>query len=402
MKILKKILLICLCTGFLAQIPLFYNRLQVGRLADKIASLNGNRKVPAESEYIDYKGVIHVHSFLGGHSTGTFDELIHGAKSNELDFVVMTEHVSELYDTSAMTLRGQYQGVLFVNGNETRTRDGNYLLFPKGFPDVSSTISQTTANALENAQFYDLPAFVAYPEKIEFWEGKVGGVEIFSLHTSAKNINPITFIPNALWSYGKYPGLTFARYFERPEQNLKKYDELTKTQRSTLFAGNDAHSNLGFHIFGDDANNKFLNFKFDKYETIFSLVRTHILLEKDKKLSEENLLTALTNGNAYVGIDILSDTTGFSYSAGTGSDRKIMGDEVFMEDGPIDLKAHAPQVSRFVIFKDGVKVFESKEATTVSFKVEKRGVYRVEVYLDSLGEPFNKMPWIISNPIYVR
>jgi len=104
MKILKKILVICLCAGFLAQIPLFYNRLQIGRLADKIASLNGNRKVPAESEYIDYKGVIHVHSFLGGHSTGTFDELIRGAKSNELDFVVMTEHVSPLYDTSAMTL----------------------------------------------------------------------------------------------------------------------------------------------------------------------------------------------------------------------------------------------------------------------------------------------------------
>jgi len=30
------------------------------------------------------------------------------------------------------------------------------------------------------------------------------------------------------------------------------------------------------------------------------------------------------------------------------------------------------------------------------------GVYRVEVYREDLGEPFSKMPWIMSNPIYVR
>jgi hypothetical protein len=31
-----------------------------------------------------------------------------------------------------------------------------------------------------------------------------------------------------------------------------------------------------------------------------------------------------------------------------------------------------------------------------------QGTYRVEVYRDDLGSPFDKMPWIISNPIYVR
>ena len=36
--------------------------------------------------------MIHVHSFLGGHSAGTFTEVITGAKANQLDFVIMTEH----------------------------------------------------------------------------------------------------------------------------------------------------------------------------------------------------------------------------------------------------------------------------------------------------------------------
>jgi hypothetical protein len=30
------------------------------------------------------------------------------------------------------------------------------------------------------------------------------------------------------------------------------------------------------------------------------------------------------------------------------------------------------------------------------------GTYRVEVYRDDLGPPFDKMPWILSNPIYLR
>jgi hypothetical protein len=30
------------------------------------------------------------------------------------------------------------------------------------------------------------------------------------------------------------------------------------------------------------------------------------------------------------------------------------------------------------------------------------GTYRIEVYRDDLGSPFDQMPWIISNPIYVR
>ena len=54
--------------------------------------------------FAEYTGVMHVHTFLGGHSTGTFEELIAGANANDLDFVVMTEHYDSNYDTSALTL----------------------------------------------------------------------------------------------------------------------------------------------------------------------------------------------------------------------------------------------------------------------------------------------------------
>ncbi|OAV84630.1 hypothetical protein PTTG_31146, partial [Puccinia triticina 1-1 BBBD Race 1] len=106
----------------LAQIPFVYRRYETGKLAEKISNLEARRQIFPNPKFNEYKGVVHVHSSLGGHSTGTFAELAGGARENNLDFVVMTEHTSELFDASAMTLQGAVGGVLFVNGNEANTK----------------------------------------------------------------------------------------------------------------------------------------------------------------------------------------------------------------------------------------------------------------------------------------
>ena len=401
MKLWKKISICLLCIAFLSQVPFIINRLKTRSLASQIASQETNQNQSSDSKYKDYKGVIHVHSFLGGHSTGTFDELISSARENKLDYVVMTEHTSEFYDTSAMTLRGRNEDILFVGGNETSVGDGNRFLVLNGFPDLAKANKLKTPEFLSETHSREKLAFVTYPHKFKAWDDDIDGIEVFSLHTNAKLMNPVTFIFDALWSYRAYPGLTLARYFERPAKNLEKFDELAKTKKLTLFAGSDAHSNLGLHI-GDDSNNKYINLKFDRYETIFKLVRTHILLPKDVTLNQENLLTALKNGNTFIGLDILGDTSGFTFTAQNSDEIKILGEEILLEDGKITLKAKAPQASRFIILKNGEIVYESGITNQVSFEPKEKGAYRIEVYLDPLGTPFDKMPWIISNPIYVR
>ncbi len=387
---------------FLLQIPFIYNRWQTGNLAEKISSLKSQKTKTINQEYTDYKGVIHVHSFLGGHSTGTFDELLIGAEKNQLDFVLMTEHASDFYDTSAMTVRGLYNKTLFVGGNETSTADGNRFLVLDGFPELKTIKRMNTKDFLLEIHSRKRLGFVTYPYKFKSWNEEVDGIEVFSLHTNAKKMNAISFLFDAIWSYKTYPELTLAGYFKHPGDNLRKFDELTKNRKVTLFAGSDAHSNLGFHILGDDANNKLINVKFDNYETIFRLVRTHILIPKNETLNKDNLLKALKDGNAFIGFDVLSDTSGFSFTGESINQTKTMGDEIFLESGEVNLKADAPQVARFLLFKNGEKVFESGETTEINFKVKAKGAYRVEVYLDSLGSPFDEMPWIISNPIYVR
>src|SRR4051812_32220412 len=94
----------------LSQLPFAYRRYRLHKLQNAIQQLAAQRIPVRSDEFVDYKGVIHVHSFLGGHSTGSFAELIAAAKANGLDFVIMTEHPQTSFDTSAMTLNGMHDG----------------------------------------------------------------------------------------------------------------------------------------------------------------------------------------------------------------------------------------------------------------------------------------------------
>ncbi|MGC2236805.1 MAG: hypothetical protein WA584_11630 [Pyrinomonadaceae bacterium] len=401
MKLWKKILLVLLGILLIIQIPFIYRRFQIGNLAGKINTLNSQRKEIADSNFKDYKGIIHAHTFLGGHSSGHFDELIAGANANNLDFVLMTEHTSEQYDTSALTLNGVYGNTLFVGGQEANTSsDDRFLLLP-GSAESASDAKLQTPQFLEKYHAQNKLALITYPEKFKSWDSNFDGIEVFSLHTNAKKANWFYALFDLIWSFPAYHELTIADYFERPAENLQKFDEITTRKKSTLFSGSDAHSNIGFHLLGDDAGNKIINLKIDRYETIFRLVRTHVLLEKDKALTRENLLDALKKGHAFVGFDVLSDTTGFTFSATSGAENKIQGDEIALAQG-VKLKASAPQTAHFVIFRNGVKAAEAGGNSEMDFDANEAGTYRVEVYLDSLGRNFDKTPWIISNPIYVK
>jgi hypothetical protein len=394
MKRWKKILLVLLAVVLLAQIPFCYRRYQIGQLAGKIDRLQAQRNQTESASYNEYTGIIHAHTNIGGHSTGTFDELIKAAQTNKLDYVLMTEHTAGLFDTSALTLNGNYNGTLFVNGQEVNTATGDRFLLIPGSAESFADARLETPPFLEKYKAQNKLVFVTYPEKLKSLDAAFDGIEIFSLHTNAKRMNPVLFAEDALWSFYSYPELLLTKYFTRPDENLRRYDELTQTRKLTLFAGTDAHSNIGFHLFGDDAQNKIINLKFDDYATVFRLARNHVLLAKDKPLTPENLLSALKNGHSFIGFDTLSDSRGFTFTAND----KIMGDEIALTD-KVNLKATAPVSARFVIFRNGEKVFEAT-GTEVNYEAREKGAYRTEAYLDSIN--FNQMPWIISNPIYVR
>src|SRR6267378_7249460 len=162
MKRLKKLLLGLLVIVLLSQIPFAYRRYRLGRLNAAIQLLNSQHRIPeTNNKLAEYKGVVHVHSFLGGHSTGSFAEIISGAQANQLQFVIMTEHPAKDFNTAEMTLKGVHGSVLFVNGSEVRSIDGDRLLIVPG--DGSPADRFSTTEILANAKTHGSLVIVAYP-----------------------------------------------------------------------------------------------------------------------------------------------------------------------------------------------------------------------------------------------
>ena len=385
----------------LSQLPFAYRRYRLARLQKAIQQLESQRAaLPGESEFVDYQGVIHVHSSLGGHSTGTFAELIAAAKANQLDFIIMTEHPQAEFDTSALTLSGVHAGVLFVNGNEVATASGDRLLLIPGSANAAAMSTQTTQEVISKQKAAGGLALAAYPAESQTWQSSsADGVEVYNLFTNARQYNAAVMFFDGLWSYRGYPDLMFANFFVRPAENLKRWDEAMSVggRKLVAIAGNDAHSNIGLSV-NDASGKQWLGIKLDPYERSFRTVRTHVLIEKAKGLTREALLEAISQGHCYVSFDLFGDARGFSFAA-TGAGPRIMGDWISLEQG-VHLQASAPLSCRFVLLKNG-EIIDQKSGATADFAVSDFGNYRVEAYLDSLPVPVKGQPWIISNPIYV-
>jgi len=378
MRSKKFIFLVLLFLLLLSQIPFAYRRFKLRRLSSAIQQLNSQRAPAPPNGFHEYKGVVHVHSFLGGHSSGTFGEIISAAQANQLQFVIMTEHTEKDFDTAAMTLQGTHGGVLFINGNEVSAGNGDRLL---ALPSETS--------------------IVAYPEEFKNWDtAHFNGVEVYNVFTNAKQVNPVVAFFDVLWSKRSYPDLIFALYFQRPDEGLKKWDQALTRARLTATGGNDAHANIGVSL-RDSSGKTLLGIQLDPYDVSFRLVRLHVFIEENKPLDEKTLIEAIRAGHCFIGFDFLGDSSGFVFQAENFShwapgERRIQGDDISLD--LTTLKVRTPVSSRVVIYKDGSVLLDESGITSRDLGLVDRGVYRAEIYLPQLG---NRL-WIISNPIYVR
>ena len=411
MKRWKKLLLLLLALVVLSQIPFAYRRYRLGRLHAAIQQLNSQRSVANNnSNFAEYKGVIHVHSFLGGHSTGTFEDIIAAAQANQLNFVIMTEHPSKNFNTAEMTLKGEHGGVLFVNGNEVSTLNGDRLLLIPGDGQVGSDGHWSAREVL----LWPTSGMklIAYPQEFKSWEATgYNGIEVYNVYTNARQINPLVMFFDALWSYRSYPDLLFANFYRRPTENLKRWDEQIsrKSERLVATAGNDSHANVGVRL-SDATGKTLLGIKLDPYERSFRLVRLHVLAQDFSQLNgqfafpsldDKGLLDAIAAGHCFIGFDLFGETTGFRFTAHDQDENRMMGDEIKLEN-EVRLNVSLPVPGRIVLLKDGTVIRDDTGISAKDYTVTEKGSYRVEVYLPQLPKPAGDQPWIISNPIYVR
>ena len=395
----QKLLLVLFVLLLLTQIPFAYRRYRLNRLSETIQSLETTRfPTKTNPRFHEYKGVVHVHSFLGGHTNGQFSEIIEAARANDLDFVVMTEHTEREVDTASATLKGIHDGVLFVNGNEVSTANGDRVLAVPGNASLANPQISVSDITSQNP---DGLTIAAYPDQFRDWDTKVDAIEIYNVFTNSKLINPVIAFFDTLWLHRSYPALMFANYYRRPDEAIRTWDKTLSSRKVVAVAGNDSHSNVGVQL--TRSGRAIWKFQVDPYATSFQLVRMHVFVPSDQQLDINTLLTAMKQGRCFIGFDQLGDTTGFGFQAinSTTGTMAEMGDDVKLESG-LKLRISLPISAGIMLFKNGQVILDESEVSNREISIAERGVYRVEVYQPRLGKPFSEQPWIISNPIFVK
>jgi hypothetical protein len=349
-------------------------------------------------ELHDLAGVIHVHS-LYSDGTGTVAEIASAAAANDLDFVLLTDH-----DTLEAKVRGEegwHGPVLVLVGEEVSpVRENHYLAFGLDHPIDHAGLSPgeivERVNAAGGFGFLSHP-FSKGSERFrrgaggmpwrELGCGGYAGLELWSFVTdTGERLRSIRDLVRFIVAPGRFVD-------HPPPANLEAWDRLCAGSRCVALGGVDAHQ-LGVRI-----GNR-VPLRLMAYKRSFRYLRTHLLLKRplqgELEPDREALYAALRAGRAYIAMDALAPARGFRFWS-EGEPSLAMGDE-----GPADqriLRAELPRPTRVRLLRDGQEVSSREAATTLYYRVDGPGVYRIEAYLNAHGR---ERTWILSNPIYLR
>jgi hypothetical protein len=345
----------------------------------------------------EYVGAIHMHSVFSDGS-GEVKEIAQAASEIGLDYIILTDHntlraLKEGYE-------GWYKNTLLVVGCEINDKNNinHYLAF--GIKEAYST-RLSAKQYVKKVNDEGGIGFIAHPhEKRKHmkehpaypwtdWDIEdFTGIEIWN-HMSEWMEN--------LTEQNKYQAFLHPlRSVIAPQQEtLKLWDELNLKRRVAGIGGVDAHAHK-YNLLG------FLEVEIFPYKVLFKSIRTHILSESELvkaknensvETSREEIYKALGNGRCFFANDYHHDSKGFRFFAKSNGKIYQMGDTVPLQK-KVNLNVFLPvSKAEIRLIHNGRKI-NSVESNEGKFVVNKKGVYRVEVY-------FNNKAWIFSNHIRV-
>jgi len=347
----------------------------------------------------DYACVIHLHSAYSFDGRQPITAILAAAQKSGIDVLLLTDH-SNLHARDE-GFEGWHDGTLLVVGEEIAPRFNHYLAF--GLPEALACAVREPdlppQNYIERVRTGGGMGFIAHPD-----------------HTGAPLFH-VKHYPWTDWSVDGYTGMgiwdfmtdwqtslssytrtilsyAFPAHFLRGPSpaTLERWDHLTQTRHIAGIGELDNHDTL-MHFCG-------IPLPVFPFSRVFSLVRTHILL--DKPLSGEKgedvaaILNALERGRSYVSLDHFRSARGFSLTITEGDDLATMGDQFFFQRSA-QLRVSLPYRGRVRLIRNG-SLIRQGVMTELHEVIREPGVYRVEVYLKAFGR---YRPWIFSNPLYV-
>jgi len=349
--------------------------------------VNATPPAPAQNA-LEVEGVYHIHTkFSDGHAS--VDELTAQASRERLDFLILTDHGNPNFES--LRSQGRKDGVLVLAGSELSVNRGHLVAL--GFRTPDRNFSQKAEDAVPEIQALGGFAVIAHPySKVKWSWGDVSvysGFEIINADTMFKNNvgRVLPYLPLLLFR----SRLPLIRMLEHPEVNLAKWDQHNTTAVVYGYFSADAHL---------------------YYRAIFSLLRLHVLL--DEPLADgfdaaaAQVYAALRKGRFFNAIEAAAGARGFRFKASAAGGATFrMGDTIPAGEadaaGPIRFEARAPfSFATEIRLVRGGRTIASARNGVLTAEAQGPGVYRVEVFLKERSPLSADIPWIISNPIFLR
>lgn len=384
-----------------------------------------------DRKYRQVRANLHVHSELSHDSRGKIDDIVAAAKRAGTEVLMFSEHPSKEKDFYLDGHQGLLDGVLLIPGAEMK----GMLVYPTlSLRQYESSEPIDLARLVRSRSGH---AFLSHLEERMDWEiPGLSGVEIYNTHADfKKQKRMVESMKNPLWlvklaeQVKEYPQEVFSALQSYPSDYLARWDVLCQSAPHTGVAANDAHQNVGVRIrlesedslavedpLGEvllhlprllaatafkipkDAkvDDVLFSLQLDPYEYSLRHAGTHLLVED---LTRDAVWDALEQGRAFVAFDWLADAKGFRSQVVDRSkgDAYPLGSQVVWAK-ELSWTAESPLDCAWRLFRNGVCVAE-KEGYKFEELLAEPGVYRIEAWL-TVGE--EKLPWVLSNPIYVK
>lgn len=350
---------------------------------------------PAPGEVV---GVLHVHTLVsdGG---GTVEEVLAAARSDGLDFVLLTDH--NLRGAPAWVYR---DSVLLIVGEEVNTAHGHLVV--AGMEPIGDRRQKgPESGGRPSVRPDEGLRIAAHPTGRPPWTGWEGeefdGIEIWNADTERRGdgimdwMHAVTLLPFR-------PMAALYRLLDHPREELALWDRLLEERAVFGVCAVDAHHTLPLNASGT------LDLHFPAYRHSFAMARQHVLLQSDPtgepRTDGRALLAALARGRSYCAFDGLADARGSRFTVTAGPGSGTLGDSVAWSPGA-RLAVHLPPEvdgerleAEVRVVRDGTVLKRWDHPDQTDVELPGPGVYRVEVMVKRGRKG---VPWILTNPIWV-
>jgi hypothetical protein len=336
----------------------------------------------SEKSPLEIQGAYHIHTI---HSDGKkpTEKIAELASYSSLDFIILADHGNPNLESLATT--GWKKNVLVLAGSELSVSRGHLVAL--GYSPAQAPFSQNADMACYQIKARDGLSIIAHPySKVSWSWGKAigyNGLEIINANTMLKYDLPrfMLLLPSILVK----PEYAMLKMLQRPDKNLKKWDELNQTHPTFGFYSVDAHL---------------------LYKSLLPLLQLHVLLDKplsnEFDLASKQVLSALHKGRFYNAVDSAAQASGFRFWAQKGQKRILMGEKTFLDSSiTLRIQAEFPFAKEVHLIHNGKKIMTSTDKN-MDYRPTQPGFYRVEVYLRENTPMHKDIPWILSNPIFFR